>query len=224
MKPGSRSTRRPPVPARSGSTVPSSGSTGSLASSTRPPGLATNARWAKMTGRCSRPGGAVPCSPEAKWSKAKYPTTPTTASIIAGIQVQEAVKYLHGLETHLRPGLHLRRDISSELPGKLHPQGRLPGARRRSAGRGRFRGRLRRPAWAICSSESGRISGREAIIETGRDLLASLHCPACGEDETVFRLAGKNHGSAGPLPALRASREPRPCSTRSTAAIPISWI
>ena len=29
----------------------------------------------------------------------KVPTTPTTASIIAGIQVQEAVKYLHGLET-----------------------------------------------------------------------------------------------------------------------------
>ena len=28
----------------------------------------------------------------------KVPTTPTTASIIAGIQVQEAVKYLHGLE------------------------------------------------------------------------------------------------------------------------------
>ena len=29
----------------------------------------------------------------------KVPTTPTTASIIAGIQVQEAIKYLHGLET-----------------------------------------------------------------------------------------------------------------------------
>ena len=29
----------------------------------------------------------------------KVPTTPTTASIIAGIQVQEAVKYLHGLDT-----------------------------------------------------------------------------------------------------------------------------
>ena len=29
----------------------------------------------------------------------KVPTTPTTASIIAGIQIQEAVKLLHGLET-----------------------------------------------------------------------------------------------------------------------------
>src|SRR5438067_5005283 len=28
----------------------------------------------------------------------KVPTTPTTASIVAGIQVQEAIKYLHGLD------------------------------------------------------------------------------------------------------------------------------
>ena len=62
----------------------------------------------------------------------KVPTTPTTASIIAGIQVQEAIKYLHGLETHRRPGLRLRRHSSPELPGQLYSQGRLPGTRSRS--------------------------------------------------------------------------------------------
>ena len=68
----------------------------------------------------------------------KVPTTPTTASIIAGIQVQEAVKYLHGARKHPRPGVHLRRHLSPELPRKLHSQSRLPGTRRRSAGRGPF--------------------------------------------------------------------------------------
>ncbi len=47
----------------------------------------------------------------------KVPTTPTTASVIAGIQVQEAIKYLHGLDGIAGQGYRVRRHVSSELPG-----------------------------------------------------------------------------------------------------------
>ena len=38
-------------------------------------------------------------SPESFWPHATSGTTPTTASVIAGIQIQEAIKLLHGLPT-----------------------------------------------------------------------------------------------------------------------------
>ena len=68
----------------------------------------------------------------------KVPTTPTTASIIAGIQVQEAVKYLHGLETISGQGFIFDGTFHQSYVVSYTRKVGLPRARRRSAGRATF--------------------------------------------------------------------------------------
>jgi hypothetical protein len=46
------------------------------------------------------------------------------------------------------------------------------------------------------------------VIETGRDLLASLRCAACGEDEPVFASLGKVTEAQGRCPQCDQPRAP----------------
>lgn len=137
----------------------------------------------------------------------KVPTTPTTASIIAGIQVQEAIKYLHGLETiagqgFVFDGTHHQSYLVS-YPRKADcpahdadvPVGLLP--------------------WQVSTTRAGDLLervrsdlGPEAVIETGRDLLASLHCEKCNEDEPVFASLGKVTEAQGRCPVCDQPRTP----------------
>jgi len=122
----------------------------------------------------------------------KIPTTPTTASVIAGIQTQEAVKLLHA-----------RRDLPS------------------LAGRGFFFNGLTHDSFVVeydrnqdCSSHetfeaveelqltsdatlkelveiaTSRL-GEGAVIDFGREVVTSLQCSLCGTNEKVFRALGK---------------------------------
>ena len=50
--------------------------------------------------------------------------------------------------------------------------------------------------------------GPEAVIESGRDLLASLHCSACSEDEPVFASLGKVTEAQGRCPRCGQPRTP----------------
>jgi molybdopterin/thiamine biosynthesis adenylyltransferase len=137
----------------------------------------------------------------------KVPTTPTTASIIAGIQVQEAIKYLHGLETIAGQGFvfdgthhqsylvsYTRKDDcpahDADMPVEVLP-------------------------WQVSTTRAGDLLervrshlGSEAVIETGRDLLASLHCAKCDEDEPVFASLGKVTEAQGRCPSCHQPRTP----------------
>jgi adenylyltransferase/sulfurtransferase len=137
----------------------------------------------------------------------KVPTTPTTAAIIAGIQVQEAVKYLHGLDIITGQGyifdgtyhqsylVHYTRkedcpahdadepvEILSDGVGTMHAGDLLE----------RVRSDL----------------GPEAVIETGRDLLESLHCPTCREDQPMFLSLGRVTEDQGRCPRCGQARAP----------------
>ena len=138
----------------------------------------------------------------------KVPTTPTTASIIAGIQVQEAIKYLHGLETiagqgFVFDGTHHQSYLVSytRKPDCPAHDADVPVEVASMAS-------VARPVPAICSSESARTLGPMAVIEIGRDLLASLHCSDCGEDEPVFASLGKVTEAQGRCPRCRQPRTP----------------
>jgi hypothetical protein len=50
--------------------------------------------------------------------------------------------------------------------------------------------------------------GPEAVIETGRDLLASLHCSNCREDERIFASLGKVTEAQGRCPRCGQPRTP----------------
>jgi molybdopterin/thiamine biosynthesis adenylyltransferase len=131
----------------------------------------------------------------------RVPTTPTISSIIGGIQVQEAVKVLHGLPTlagkgYVFEGLHHRSytveytenpDCMSHYT--LDTIVRLP----------------------QCSSEltldqllqRGRtdLAAQGVIVEFSRDIIHQLVCPRCGAIEEVFAPVGAIDRARGLCPS-----------------------
>lgn len=138
----------------------------------------------------------------------KVPTTPTTAAVIAGIQTQEAVKLLHGLESiagqgFVFDGTHhqsylVRYTRNDDCPAHdaYEPIEELP--------------------WRIGETRAGDLLervrsdlGRDAVIETNQDLLASLYCSRCGEEEPIFASLGKVTEAQGRCSRCREPRTPR---------------
>ncbi len=137
----------------------------------------------------------------------KVPTVSTTASVIAGIQCQEAVKLIHGLDVLAGRGFvfegmthssyvvaYTRRDDcpahDADEPVQVLP---LSVAHTRA---GDFLERVRSDL------------GAAAVIETSNDLLASLYCPHCNEDESYLASLGKVHEREGRCPKCGQHRTP----------------
>lgn len=137
----------------------------------------------------------------------KVPTTPTTSSIVAGVQAQEAVKLLHGMQTlegggfvfdgtyHQSyvvnytqledcPAHEVFNDVT-ELPLKVSETnvGELLE---------RVRGTL----------------GPTAVIEVNSDLLESLTCLKCNETEPLLASLGSVTEAQGRCPACGEHRTP----------------
>lgn len=126
----------------------------------------------------------------------RTPTTPTISSIIAGVQCQEAVKYLHGLPTISGRGWvfegisgdsyaveYQRKDecYSHDILDEVIC--------------------LDAEASALTVADVVRrareILGPNATIEFAREMIEKFVCPNCASEETVFR-------SASRVPASRA--------------------
>jgi len=137
----------------------------------------------------------------------KVPTTPTTASVIAGIQCQEAVKYLHGLDVLEGQGFifegmshqsyvvrYTRRDDcpSHELDPSVEV---LPWSATQTTVR-EFLARVRADL------------GPEAVVETNNDLLAALYCSQCDETETVWTSLGNVTQANARCPRCQSDRSP----------------
>ena len=132
----------------------------------------------------------------------KVPTTPTTASIIAGIQVQEAVKYLHGLETIAGQGFVFDGTHHQSYLVSYTRKDDCPAHDADSAGRSPFlAGRIdprRRPARARPLGPGPRGRHRDRPRPAGVAPLRRVRRGRAG-----LRLAGQGHRGAGPLPAVR---------------------
>ncbi|NQV28511.1 MAG: ThiF family adenylyltransferase [Rhodopirellula sp.] len=137
----------------------------------------------------------------------KVPTTPTTASVVAGIQTQEAVKLIHGMQTLSGQGFvfdgmwhqsylvnysrledcpaHESFEAVEELPLKV-AETRV----------GDFLERVRRDI------------GPQAVIEVNSDLLESLTCLSCDKTEPLHASLGKVNESQGRCPDCGENRRP----------------
>lgn len=137
----------------------------------------------------------------------KVPTTPTTSSIVAGVQAQEAVKLLHGMETLSGQGFvfdgmwhqsyvvnysrledcpaHESFESVEELPLKTT-----------ETRAGDFLERVRSDL------------GPAAVIEVNSDLLESLTCASCNVTEPLFASLGKVTESQGKCAACGENRSP----------------
>ncbi len=136
----------------------------------------------------------------------KVPTTPTVSSVIGGIQVQEAVKLLHGLPTlagkgYLFEGLNHtsyvfeytenRECLSHHRLETVVRLGRCSSAT--------TLGELHEIACRDLASE-------EVVLDFSRDVIERLVCPECAAEEEVFAPVGAVPYEAGRCPHDGAMR------------------
>jgi molybdopterin/thiamine biosynthesis adenylyltransferase len=138
----------------------------------------------------------------------KVPTTPTTASVIAGIQCQEAVKLLHALPVIAGQGFvfdgtnHqsylVRYTQKDDCPAHepYEPIEVLP--------------------WRVGATPAGQFLeriradlGSDAVIEANQDLLRGFLCGRCGTEEPWFGSLGKVTEAQGRCPHCGEPRTPR---------------
>lgn len=144
----------------------------------------------------------------------KTPTTPTTASIIAGIQCQEAVKLLHGLETLTGRGF--------VFEGLAHQSYVVSYTRRDDCPSHDPFDPVESLNWSVGSATARQVLekaradlGSAAILEFNADLLCGLDCPQCGRQEEVFASLGRVTDAQGICPACQSPRVPRMYHTLS---------
>jgi adenylyltransferase/sulfurtransferase len=138
----------------------------------------------------------------------KVPTTPTTASVIAGIQCQEAAKLLHGLEVIAGQGF--------VFDGARHQSYLVQYPRRDDCPSHEAYAPVEELPWRVSETPVGQLLervrrdlGPEAVIETNQDLLASLFCERCQEGERFWASLGKVTEEQGRCPRCREHRTPR---------------
>lgn len=136
----------------------------------------------------------------------KVPTTPTSASIVAAFQTQEALKLIHGLEVEPGKALlinGLTNDVySTEYPVKdfcmshsrLETIVELP-----EVHSGTTLGEL----LAVARE---RLGG-EAVLEFDGEVVVAMECGACGQVEPVFQKMARLYETAATCPHCGERRE-----------------
>lgn len=116
----------------------------------------------------------------------KVPTTPTIASIIGGIQSQEALKLIHAMPVEPGKVIHY-----NGLNNEMHTTAYVP--REDCESHWNYGEITELPARAESTTLEDLLRivradlGPQAIIELDQELLTSLECPVCHTLEQVFR-------------------------------------
>ena len=141
----------------------------------------------------------------------KTPTTPTSSSVIAGIQCQEAVKLLHGLEvlqsrafvfnglTHDSYVVHYQKKEDCLSHETYHLIRKMP--------RSVFTTKLKDLLVEVKAE-----LGEEAVIEFNRynfEIIEKFECTRCGRSETLFKPMAKTSESEIHCPHCEGSRIPK---------------
>ncbi len=136
----------------------------------------------------------------------KTPTTPTVSSIIAGVQCQEAVKMLHGMETLAGKGW-VFNGLSAEAY-TVEYQRKADCYSHDTVGE--FIA-LDESVHSITArrllTKAREVLGPGAELELGRDVLEKLTCTSCGKVETLFASLGKVPADKGPCPHCAQPRD-----------------
>src|SRR5258707_5081302 len=117
--------------------------------------------------------------------RGKTPTTPTISSIIAGVQTQEAVKILHGMESLAGKGwvfAGLSADsyqVEFQRKEDCYSHDPLEEVISLDA-------RADNITVRQILEKARQLLGPSAEIELGRDILEKLVCPKCKLAETLF--------------------------------------
>jgi adenylyltransferase/sulfurtransferase len=134
-------------------------------------------------------------------SEGRVPTTPTISSIIGGIQVQEAVKLLHGMPTlaskgYVFEGLHHTSYVVdyTENPECLshYVLDRIVEVHQASD---------TLTLEQLLKRAANDLNSDEVVLEFSRDIIHKLVCPKCGAEEECFVPVGAIRYDQGPCPS-----------------------
>lgn len=130
----------------------------------------------------------------------KTPTTPTISSIIAGIQCQEAVKLLHGMESIPGRGLvfqGLSTDcyaVEYQRKADCMSHDGLDEVISLDAGANLI-------TLQDLLARAREAAGPDATLELAREVLWKLKCPRCAQEREVFRSLGQVKASDAACPS-----------------------
>lgn len=139
----------------------------------------------------------------------KVPTTPTSASIVAAFQTQEALKLIHGLE--VQPGKAmmingLTNDIYlTEYPVKEDCMSHNPLETIVELPQATVEGTTIRELLQVAREQVG----EGAVLELGTELVVAMVCPDCGRETPVLQQMGKLYDTAFLCPDCGGRREMR---------------
>ena len=137
----------------------------------------------------------------------KVATTPTSASIVAAFQTQEALKLIHNMEVQAGKALMingLTNDVyTTEYPvkemcmshSKLDPIIELPQVRSDQT-----------TLAELLEIARGRL-GPEAMLEFSGELVVAMKCDYCGEESPVFKRMARLFDSSATCPVCNGRRD-----------------
>jgi len=134
------------------------------------------------------------------------PTTPTIASIIGGIQAQEALKLIHGLPVEPGKGIHF-----NGMTNEMHSTAYLP--REDCESHWVYGEVVELPARAGYTTVAemlrivGPDLGPQAVIELDHELVIALTCPVCRTVDQVLRPLPQVSFEAAHCPACGTLRD-----------------
>ncbi|NQU43016.1 ThiF family adenylyltransferase [bacterium] len=129
----------------------------------------------------------------------KVPTTPTVSSIIAGVQVQEALKYLHGQPVMAGKGFQFfgmtgeSYIVEYTRKEECYSHDRFEGI---ISSKGSVHSVTARKFFDAVRAKLG----PETVVELNNDILAGLRCPTCNLQRPVFKSLGRVTESEGKCP------------------------
>ncbi len=119
-------------------------------------------------------------------AQGRMPTTPTMASVIGGLQVQEAVKIMHGLQVPSGSGFIVN--------GQTYRSLLLAYTRREDCPNHEARAEVVELDAGVDELTVGsladlvaRHTGEDLVLLLDRDIVSLLYCPQCHETEAVYR-------------------------------------
>ncbi|MEZ5939777.1 MAG: ThiF family adenylyltransferase [Planctomycetaceae bacterium] len=137
----------------------------------------------------------------------KVPTTPTTSSVVAGVQAQEAVKYLHGLDVIKGQGF--------VFDGEYHNSYTVTYQQSEDCPTHEAYEPIVELPWKVSETTVGQLLeriqqdlGKPGVIEFNHDLLSALTCPECNVSEPMLASLGKVKVSQGACPQCGGNRTP----------------
>lgn len=137
----------------------------------------------------------------------KTPTTPTTSSVIAGIQVQEALKLIHGMPVLSGKGFVFEGMHHSSYVTEYTPNDECYSHET-------YREILLWPESSDTTTLSellafarSTLGSEETVLEFSREIIHQLRCPGCGSTTDVFACVGSLSSSDGRCPDDGEMRE-----------------